>query len=52
MNLLAKKQIPSVRRLVNNAKTQATVIRDAGYGALECVMSETDPDAWSRRRPL
>ena len=47
MNLLAKKQIPSVCRLVNNAKTQATVIRDAGYGALECVMSETDPDAWA-----
>ncbi len=47
MNLLAKKQIPSVRRLVNNAKTQAEVIRAAGYGALECVMSETDPDAWA-----
>lgn len=47
MNLLAKKQIPSVRRLVNIAKTQATVIREAGYGALECVMSETDPDAWA-----
>ena len=29
MNLLAKKQIPSVRRLVNNAKTQAEVIREA-----------------------
>lgn len=47
MNLLAKKQIPSVRRLVNNAKTQAEVIREAGYGDLECVMSETDPDAWA-----
>ena len=47
MNLLAKKQIPSVKRLVNNAKTQAEVIRDAGFGELECVMSETDPDAWA-----
>lgn len=47
MNLLAKKQIPSVKVLVNNAKTQSTVIREAGYGDLECVMSETDPDAWA-----
>ena len=46
MNLLAKKQIPSVRRLVNTAKVQTDVIRAAGYDALECVMSEADPDAW------
>lgn len=47
MNLLAKKQIPSVRRLVNTAKVQTDVIRAAGYDALECVMSEADPDAWA-----
>ena len=47
MDLLAQKQIPSVKRLVNTVKVQAEVVKAAGYGDLECVISEADPDAWA-----
>ena len=44
---LAEKQLPSVRTFLANVKTQAAVIREYGYGALECVLSEADPDGWA-----
>ena len=44
---LAEKQIPSVKLLLENVKVQSDIIREFGYGNLECVLSETDPDAWA-----
>ncbi len=44
---LAKKQIPSVKALVENVRTQASIIKEFGYGGLECVLSEADPDGWA-----
>lgn len=44
---LAKKQIPSVRVLVENVRTQFEVIQKYGYGNLECILSEADPDGWA-----
>ena len=45
--LLAQKQIPSVRELLTNVQTQSAIIREYGYGDLECVLSEADPDGWA-----
>ena len=44
---LAKKQIPSVQELLANVETQGSIIKEFGYGDLECVLSEADPDGWA-----
>ncbi|HML49189.1 MAG TPA: beta-xylosidase, partial [Clostridia bacterium] len=44
---LAKKQIPSVKALLENVRTQFAVVQKYGYGGLECVLSEADPDGWA-----
>ena len=44
---LAEKQIPSVKQLLSNVKVQSDIIREYGYGDLECVLSEADPDGWA-----
>ncbi len=44
---LRKKQLPSVQTLVENVRTQASVLKKWGYGDLECVLSEADPDGWA-----
>ncbi|MBR0463769.1 MAG: hypothetical protein IJJ23_05215 [Clostridia bacterium] len=44
---LAEKQIPSVKQLLLNVKVQSDIIREFGYGDLECVLSEADPDGWA-----
>ena len=44
---LAEKQIPSVKALLENVKTQSDIIKEFGYGDLECVLSEADPDGWA-----
>ena len=44
---LAKKQIPSVKELLVNVQTQGNIIKEMGYGNLECVLSEADPDGWA-----
>ncbi len=44
---LAEKQLPSVRTFLANVETQAGIIRECGYGNLECVLSEADPDGWA-----
>lgn len=44
---LAKKQIPSVKALLANVRTQGSIIKEMGYGDLECVLSEADPDGWA-----
>ena len=44
---LAQKQIPSVKVFLENVRTQFEVIQKYGYGDLECVLSEADPDGWA-----
>ena len=44
---LAEKQLPSVRTFLANVETQSKIIRECGYGSLECVLSEADPDGWA-----
>ena len=44
---LAEKQLPSVRTFLANVKTQCGILREYGYGDLECVLSEADPDGWA-----
>ena len=44
---LAEKQLPSVRTFLANVETQTRIIREYGYGDLECVLSEADPDGWA-----
>ena len=44
---LAKKQIPSVKKLLMNVVTHCAIIKKYGYEQLECVLSEADPDGWA-----
>lgn len=44
---LAKKQIPSVQSLVENVRAMFSIVEKYGYGDLECVLSEADPDGWA-----
>lgn len=47
MNLKAAKQIPSVQVFLQNCKVLSDIIKEEGYGGLECVVSEADPDSWA-----
>jgi len=38
---------PSVKNFLQQIKTGAEVIKACGYGNLECVLSEADPDGWA-----
>jgi len=38
---------PSVKRLLDQVKICGTIIRECGYGDLECILSEADPDGWA-----
>ena len=44
---LARKQIPSVQVLVDNVRNLFEIVQKHGYGHLECVLSEADPDGWA-----
>ncbi len=46
-NALAEKQLPSVQTFLRNVLVQTDIIREFGYGNLECVLSEADPDGWA-----
>ncbi len=46
-NALAEKQLPSVQTFLRNVKVQTDIIREYGFGELECVLSEADPDGWA-----
>jgi len=46
-NLRAAKQIPSVKQFLLNCRTLSTILAEEGYGDLECVVSEADPDGWA-----
>jgi xylan 1,4-beta-xylosidase len=38
---------PSVKRLLDQVRICGTIIKECGYGDLECVLSEADPDGWA-----
>ena len=38
---------PSVKRLLDQIRICGTIIKECGYGDLECVLSEADPDGWA-----
>ncbi|MDR3121599.1 MAG: hypothetical protein LBU58_09775, partial [Clostridiales bacterium] len=43
----ALEKTPSVKSLLNQVKICAGIIKECGYGDLECVISEADPDGWA-----
>lgn len=45
--LRAPKGTPSVLRLMSQVKLGLEIIREHGYGKLEVVLSEADPDGWA-----
>jgi xylan 1,4-beta-xylosidase len=38
---------PSVKRFLDQVRVCGNVIKECGYGHLECVISEADPDGWA-----
>jgi len=46
-NLNAPKMTPSVKREVSQVKTGLEAIRKYGFGDLDVVLSEADPDGWA-----
>ncbi|MCL2404891.1 MAG: hypothetical protein FWC92_05005 [Defluviitaleaceae bacterium] len=38
---------PSVKKLLDQVRICGTVIKECGYGDLECVLTEADPDGWA-----
>jgi xylan 1,4-beta-xylosidase len=38
---------PSIKRVLDQIKICGTIIKEAGYGNLECILSEVDPDGWA-----
>lgn len=38
---------PSVKKLLDQIRICAGVIKECGYGHLECILSEADPDGWA-----
>jgi xylan 1,4-beta-xylosidase len=38
---------PSVKKLLDQIRTCGTIIKECGYGNLECILSEADPDGWA-----
>jgi xylan 1,4-beta-xylosidase len=38
---------PSVKRLVDQVRVCGNIIKECGYGDLECILSEADPDGWA-----
>lgn len=46
-NLDAPKATPSLKSLVEQVKLGLEVIKECGFGGLEVVLSEADPDGWA-----
>jgi xylan 1,4-beta-xylosidase len=40
-------QTPSVKKLLDQVRICGTIIKECGYGDLECILSEADPDGWA-----
>ncbi|GHT63535.1 hypothetical protein FACS1894110_01540 [Spirochaetia bacterium] len=38
---------PSVKKLLDQIRIGGIIIKECGYGDLECVLSEADPDGWA-----
>ena len=38
---------PSVKKLLDQVRIGGTIIKECGYGDLECILSEADPDGWA-----
>ncbi len=38
---------PSVKRLLDQVRICGGIIKEFGYGNLECILSEADPDGWA-----
>jgi xylan 1,4-beta-xylosidase len=38
---------PSVKRLLDQVRVCGTIVKECGYGDLECILSEADPDGWA-----
>ena len=38
---------PSVKKLLDQVRIGAAIIKECGYGDLECILSEADPDGWA-----
>jgi len=38
---------PSIKKLLDQVRICGNVIKECGYGDLECVLSEADPDGWA-----
>ncbi|GHV09268.1 hypothetical protein FACS189485_21670 [Spirochaetia bacterium] len=38
---------PSVKKLLDQVRICGTIIKECGYGDLECILSEADPDGWA-----
>lgn len=43
----ALEKTPSVKSLVEQVKVLGSIVKECGYGDLECVLSEADPDGWA-----
>jgi xylan 1,4-beta-xylosidase len=38
---------PSVKKLLDQVRIGGNIIKEYGYGHLECILSEADPDGWA-----
>ena len=38
---------PSVKKFLDQVRIGANIIKESGYGDLECILSEADPDGWA-----
>ena len=38
---------PSVKKLLAQVRVCASIVKECGYGDLECILSEADPDGWA-----
>lgn len=46
----AKKELektPSIKKLLDQVRVGGAIIKECGYGELECILSEADPDGWA-----
>ena len=38
---------PSVKRLLDQVRIGGDIVKECGYGDIECILSEADPDGWA-----
>jgi xylan 1,4-beta-xylosidase len=43
----ALEKTPSVKKMLDQIRICGTIIKECGYGDLECILSEADPDGWA-----